>query len=101
MKRILVDGNNLIWRTASTTGKYMENGTEFGFIRALCWLKSMHPTALVQVVWDKSCYWRSEIWEGYKLKDVSEQEDPFKDAVFRTLDNLVDILAMVVPQYWS
>ena len=75
MRQVILDGNNLLFAAAATTG-HLTNGTVFGFLNIVrASMKRFNGTDIQEymIAWDKPS-WRKEVFPEYKMNRVNEED---------------------------
>ena len=75
MRQVILDGNNLLFAAAATTG-HLTNGTVFGFLNIIrASLKRFHVEGEKEymIAWDRPS-WRKEVYPEYKMNRVDDTD---------------------------
>jgi len=98
MKYILLDNNNIFWRSACAVDKNISFGAEYGSLRTFISIQRAYPEHRLLCIWDSMCTWRKEIFPGYKHKD-SRDVGLDRSDLYRRMDYFRTILSHIMPQY--
>ena len=98
MKYILLDNNNIFWRSALAVDKHLSFGAEYGSLKTLVSLQRTYPEHRLLCIWDSMCTWRKEIFPDYKHKDSRDVGIDRSD-LYRRMDHFRTILSYIMPQY--
>src|SRR5262245_11169505 len=101
MSTMLLDMNNLWWRTSCAI-QGLDWGAEYGFIKTLLSLGKSYPDTQIWLVGDRGiCTWRRVIYNEYKgSRGETVEQTAHKDELYKRLNAFTEVISYVLPYYY-